>query len=151
MNVHIIEFDKYIENKKYYDDISKTWRWFKNLYLSDQKSQKSIFNISFWSSYTRIIDSSPLTTNAIEGWHRSLNFNVRVYKPNIKILVDELKKEQMKVEYEMVKVLHEILSNGPSQISNDSMKYKNAILNHKNCSPIEYLKYMASLFEIKTN
>ncbi|KAG0438388.1 hypothetical protein DMUE_3121 [Dictyocoela muelleri] len=149
LNEIIVEFEKYIKNKIYFNEINNIWKWFKNQYLLN--TNKSIFNINFWSSYNRIIDSSPLTTNAIEGWHRSLNFNIRIYKPNIQVLVDELKKEQSKTEYEMVKILHDILSNGPSNKSICSTKYLNAILNYKNCSPIEFLKYMASLFEIKVD
>ncbi|KAG0441608.1 hypothetical protein DMUE_0919 [Dictyocoela muelleri] len=106
------EFDKYIIEKEYYSEILVIWKWFKAFYLKDfSNSKDSIFNYVFWSSYDRIKNSSPITTNAIEGWHRTLNFNIRVSHPSITVLIEELLKEQNKVEFKILKVLHSYIDN----------------------------------------
>ncbi|KAG0439351.1 hypothetical protein DMUE_2487 [Dictyocoela muelleri] len=107
---NINRFEKYIQSKTYYDDLLKVWKWFKNTYLCNNK-EICIFNIRFWSSYFRIMNDSTLTTNTIEGWHRSLNFNVRIPHPNINFFIEELIKEQTKVEFEIASILHKYYDN----------------------------------------
>ncbi|KAG0433204.1 hypothetical protein DMUE_5433 [Dictyocoela muelleri] len=106
-----------------------------------------------------ILRSSILTTNAIEGWHRPLNFNVRVYHPDIRILVNELKNEQVKVEYNIIQLIYESLNqkdHNISKIQNNSKNQKTNLLlqyveKYNDFLGVDFLKVMASLFEIKTD
>ncbi|KAG0439080.1 hypothetical protein DMUE_2680 [Dictyocoela muelleri] len=128
IEVYSIEYEKYIKTRKHYEDINIIWCRFKNLYLKENlNGRKTVFNYSFWSSFKRILHSSPLTTNTIEGWHRSLNLNVKVSHPNIPIFIRELIKEQNKVEYEIFKILHEICSFDSILNSNKESIYENEL------------------------
>ncbi|KAG0439928.1 hypothetical protein DMUE_2110 [Dictyocoela muelleri] len=59
------------------EEIYEIWLDFKKYYCSDvdEKSAKSIFSVHFWSVVCRRSSNIPITTNFLEGWHRSLNNN----------------------------------------------------------------------------
>ncbi|KAG0442780.1 hypothetical protein DMUE_0003 [Dictyocoela muelleri] len=89
IEIYSKEYENYLKTRKHYDNIKIIWWWYKNLYLKENLNErKTVFNSTFWSSHKRILSSSPLTTNEIEGWHRSLNFNVGISHPNIPILIN---------------------------------------------------------------
>lgn len=52
-----------------------------------------VFKIEFWNCYERVLEGIPRTTNALEGWHRSLNSRCNIAHVNLGYFIDVLRQE----------------------------------------------------------
>ncbi|KAG0435930.1 hypothetical protein DMUE_4473 [Dictyocoela muelleri] len=149
---NVLLYEEYLNNNNKSDkrNIFKIWNWLKEPYLkNDFKKPINVFFKNFEGPIQAFLSDCPLTTNAIEGWHRSLNFNIRIPHPSITILVEELIKEQNKVEFEIIKLLHNRYT-VTNNLNNES-RFRKIILDYDKFYDLGFIKYIASLFEIKTN
>ena len=53
-----------------------------------------LFDLVLWNMYDQAIGDLLRTNNAVEGWHRRFQANVRAYQPNFWKFIDILKREQ---------------------------------------------------------
>ncbi|KAG0436563.1 hypothetical protein DMUE_4159, partial [Dictyocoela muelleri] len=149
----IEKFQNYAEKSTFYSQFKLIFLWFKNTYCFDiqnENSKRTIFSPSFWSVSTRIIESCPITTNAIEGWHRSLNSNIRTFHPSIFTLGKELLCEQRKAEFKITKEIYEKFNSlGKNEIKYEEELLKSIIEKYEDFHGIEFLLTISSLIELK--
>lgn len=62
------------------------------------KTNKPLFDIYIWNCYQAVINNSPRTNDAVEGWHRSFNEKIRVHHAQIGKFSSVLKSEQDSTE-----------------------------------------------------
>jgi hypothetical protein len=73
-----------IQNNNILSNLNCFHEYFKRMYIgSSEEDKDAIFPIHFWNVHHRILKSVPRTTNASEGFHRSLNNNTYISHPNI--------------------------------------------------------------------
>ncbi|KAG0438006.1 hypothetical protein DMUE_3358 [Dictyocoela muelleri] len=91
----IQKLDNFFNNNSI-SEMSLIWKDFKSVYCRDveiyDEKPRNIFAVTFWSVYNRIINNVPITTNCLEGWHRSLNNNFIKAHPSLLEFGIELKK-----------------------------------------------------------
>ncbi|KAG0441438.1 hypothetical protein DMUE_1052 [Dictyocoela muelleri] len=76
------------------------------MYVGCSKENKlPIFDIKFWSAHERIKFEIHRTTNACEGWHRSLNSSMAISKPNIARFIDIIQhlEESSRIKFIQIK------------------------------------------------
>ncbi|KAG0440620.1 hypothetical protein DMUE_1602 [Dictyocoela muelleri] len=79
------DLENFFKENVYCYEIEPVWSWFKSLYIdTTSEIENSIFNPHFWPTYVRTVECEPLTTNACESWHRSLNQYIRSTHPSLK-------------------------------------------------------------------
>lgn len=60
---------------------------------------------TFWNCYERIKNNMPLTTNALEGYHRFINNSFKTAHPNLAIFLDFLIKEELRISIKITEVM----------------------------------------------
>jgi predicted DNA binding CopG/RHH family protein len=71
--------------------------------MNEEKSNS--IGVNFWNCNERLIKNHPLTTNALEGYHRSLNNSFRTSHPNFAKFLDFLQKEEKRIKIKIQEVL----------------------------------------------
>ncbi|KAG0426229.1 hypothetical protein DMUE_5982, partial [Dictyocoela muelleri] len=76
--------EKELKEFIYIGNIKEFHNYFKRMYIgSFDDLENPIYKISFWSVHDRILKYIPRTTNACEGFNRSLNMLMDIAHPNI--------------------------------------------------------------------
>ncbi|KAG0439789.1 hypothetical protein DMUE_2189 [Dictyocoela muelleri] len=141
------EVDIYFKGHIFYDEINPIWSWFKRNYMENKNNKFTVFNPQFWSVFKRTTEFEPLTINALESWHRSLNQYVRVYHPSLKELGLELLKEQRKVEFNLVKNFYNKMQI-TDNVDNKRIKIiRDIAIKYGDFSIVHYLKMLANLMK----
>ncbi|KAG0432055.1 hypothetical protein DMUE_5521 [Dictyocoela muelleri] len=149
-SVHYLgeDLSEFFKNIGFSEELNNLWLWFKNLYLNKENISLNIFSVKFWSINERFMCMDPLTTNSIEGWHRSLNMNIRIPHPSILEMGLELLREQRKVEFMIIKNLYTNPIN--NNLLNDKNKLiKNILERNKGSLNITHLEAIAGLIDIR--
>ena len=58
-----------------------------------------VFDVRFWSVFTRIKKQVPRTTNCVESWHKSLNNRTEIAHPNLGKFLSLIQKEEELVRF----------------------------------------------------
>lgn len=106
------------ENK---DDVLKEFiQYYRITYIGAFEYDKSAYisgryEIKFLNAHDRILNNTPRTTNALEGWNSSIKYAVRVHRPNLINLIIALQKEQKIYEARMSEAIKQRKENEPNQ------------------------------------
>jgi hypothetical protein len=76
VNVHTIFklWEKQFNVKFSNNETSAYIQYFDNTYIGTR--QNSIFNVENWSTYERILQNIPTTTNVAEAWNKGINWSI---------------------------------------------------------------------------
>lgn len=85
-----------ITREKYKTKFDNFIEYFNKTYIGLNIIQP-LYRISFWNANKRIKENIPRTTNCLEAWHRSINFNCNVSHPNFAKFIEVLIQENEKV------------------------------------------------------
>jgi hypothetical protein len=105
-----------------------------------------IHNTTFWNCNFRLLKAMPTTTNALEGYHRSVNNKFNTAHPNFARFLEFLQKEERRVHH----MIYEVIT-GKLQ-SRRNKKYdeiENVILGSKYLEIEEILSVLAKIITVK--
>lgn len=101
----------------------------------------------FWNCYDRLFCGLPLTTNALEGYHRHFNNCFKNPHPNLAKLLDILQKEEQRIKIK----IHERITNKVKVKKNKKYEQIIHVLSlEDSLGEEEFLTLLASLTNIKT-
>lgn len=108
----IYEFEKLAENILIHsanstniNNIDRFVSYFKRMFIGDiSKKNEPIYDIKFWSSYNRVLNEIPRTTNSCEGWHRNFNYQCGTSSPNIARFISVLQKVEEVVRFKYIQI-----------------------------------------------
>lgn len=105
------------------------------------RRKKALYDIALWNCYHGELESAPLTTNAIEAWHRGFNSQVQASHPTIWKLIDALKKDNA------VNILktHQINAGLDTKKNTYNDKHANILRVVQRCDSLEPLVYLKSI------
>ncbi|KAG0429811.1 hypothetical protein DMUE_5716 [Dictyocoela muelleri] len=143
------DLDIFFKENIYCSEVELIWSWFKQQYIKNYQNNKddnvTIFNPVFWSIYKRTLEMEPLTTNALESWHRSLNQYIRVPHPSLKEIGLELLKEQQKIELNLTKSFYDPVLNQDLGENNKNKMIRDIVKKYGEFDNIHYLNLLARL------
>lgn len=102
-----------------------------------------MFEISFWSAHSRVLNLLPRTTNSLEGWNRSIRDVVRIAHPNIINLIIALQKEQVYYEKKMLEAAAE---HKKPELNENERKLLTICKDYKDYKGLLYLKTLVTLY-----
>ncbi|KAG0441373.1 hypothetical protein DMUE_1094 [Dictyocoela muelleri] len=129
------------------EEIYEIWLDFKKYYCSDvdEKSAKSIFSVLFWSVVSRLSSNIPITTNCLEGWHRSLNNNFLKAHPSLYEFGIELKKQHSITENK----INQLFICGQNILNDKENIFSEKITKYDTYPDFQYSKVIASLLKAR--
>jgi hypothetical protein len=68
------------------------------------------YRCEFWNCYTRVLMQLPRTINVAEAWHRSLNSLTDLAHPNLGKFINNIQKEEEKLELNSCNGIKKILN-----------------------------------------
>lgn len=136
----------FILKKKYNNSNSCYDKIINRMYLNFIEKNSSSHNLSFWNCSDRVLCSLPITTNACEGYHRSINNYFKTKHPNMARFLDFLQKEQQRISF-----LIEEARNGIVKLTKNKKleKIRNIIRAIHSYDSEDLLSVLSLLVEIK--
>lgn len=132
-NLILVDFNS-DSNKKFLD-------YFQDIYIGSDKLP--LFNICSWSTYKRILENIPTTTNVAESWNRSINFDIKSPNPSLNEIIRELRTRDYLVALEISKSM---IKNNDLFLNEKTLAIKNVVENYDRYYELTYL-YTISLLK----
>ncbi|KAG0430996.1 hypothetical protein DMUE_5600 [Dictyocoela muelleri] len=150
LHIEVKKLDDYFSNNNF-NDIQIIWEVIKKTYCNNindiNSCPENIFSPAFWSVADRILNNASITTNCLEGWHRSLNNNFIRAHPSLLEFGNELKKQHAQVEN---KINQLFLQRYPIN-SNINIHMASIINDYESYIGIQFLKVISSNLKLKNN
>ena len=83
-------------------------RYFEENYINGKNDQEPAYAIAFWSTYERVLQEIPRTTNSLEAWHRHINRLTVNAHPNIARFIEVMKQEENSTTFQLTRLFNGI-------------------------------------------
>ncbi|KAG0437165.1 hypothetical protein DMUE_3850 [Dictyocoela muelleri] len=141
----IIQYEDCISQFEFYDDIHVIWKFLKSNYLRLNSENSSIFSYEFWSTCGRVSKNISLTTNSLQRWHRSLNYNFQNAHTNLNTLLNAVHIEH---NISLIKILQSLYKQMPDKVINCELT--NILKNKDNYQGVELLITLDARIKIRS-
>ncbi|XP_058822197.1 uncharacterized protein LOC131683854 [Topomyia yanbarensis] len=121
--------------------------YFKVTYITVRNNNKRpMFHPALWSNHNVVMGRLPLTTNALEAWHRRWTEIVGCSHLSITKIISELRSEQHEIEGRILRIFQE---NVPQGSQNSCDKIRDICLKCENITDENFVKNVALLLSSK--